>query len=227
LGANLKEEVARQKEEVIMSSFSETEIFWSGKFGDEYTQRNAGPEAEATAIRHACLSTKNLIDVPSSILEFGANRGLNIKALRLLYPDAEICALEINPAACRELRTLGIEVFEMPISEFRATRQWDLVLVAGVLIHIPPQHLPETYDVLAAASRRWVLIREYHSPYPVEVEYRGHSERLWKRDFAGDFLSRHPSFKLVDYGFIYQGDSNHGQQDWNYFLLERLPSQSD
>ena len=47
---------------------------------------------------------------------------------------------------------------------------------------------------------------EYFNPVPVEVSYRGHSERLFKRDFAREFWAKFPNLELVDYGFVWSED---------------------
>ena len=62
---------------------------------------------------------------------------------------------------------------------------------------------------------------EYYSPTPVEIVYRGHSDRLFKRDFAGEMLDRFADLKLVDYGFDYHRDPVFSLGDINWFLLEK------
>lgn len=44
--------------------------------------------------------------------------------------------------------------------------------------------------------------------------------KLFKRDFAGEIMSRHKDFELVDYGFVYHGAS-FPQDDVNWFLLRK------
>ena len=51
---------------------------------------------------------------------------------------------------------------------------------------------------------------------PLSVTYRGHSERLFKRDFAGDFLDKYPDLNLIDYGFVYNRDMNLIRDDANW-----------
>jgi spore coat polysaccharide biosynthesis protein SpsF len=97
----------------------------------------------------------------------------------------------------------------------------DLVLIKGVLIHLNPEVLPEVYDKLVAAARRWLLVVEYYNPTPVAVAYRNHAERLFKRDFAGEIMDRHPEMQLVDYGFSYRRDPQFPQDDITWFLMER------
>jgi hypothetical protein len=54
------------------------------------------------------------------------------------------------------------------------------------------------------ASSRYLLVSEYYSPNPLEVVYRGHSGKLFKRDFAGDLMDMYPDLSLLDYGFIWR-----------------------
>ena len=95
-----------------------------------------------------------------------------------------------------------------------------MTFTVGVLIHINPDNLDRVYDNLVSNTRRYVLIAEYYNPTPVSVEYRGHADRLFKRDFAGELIDRY-SLKLVDYGFVYKRDHWAPQDDVNWFLLEK------
>jgi hypothetical protein len=98
---------------------------------------------------------------------------------------------------------------------------YDLALIVGVLIHINPDALPAVYDNLYAASGRYILVAEYYSPNPVSVLYRGHTDRLFKRDFAGEMLDRFSDLKLFDYGFCYRWNPNFPLDHITRFLLEK------
>jgi len=100
----------------------------------------------------------------------------------------------------------------------------DLTFTCGVLIHINPELLPELYTRLYECSRSYILINEYYNQKPVEASYRGHSERLFKRDFAGELLDRYPDLELVDYGFQYHRDHNFPADDMTWFLLKKKHS---
>ena len=50
-----------------------------------------------------------------------------------------------------------------------------------------------------------------------------HQGKLFKRDFAGEFLDRFADVRLVDYGFAYHRDPNFQQDDISWFLLEKSP----
>ena len=94
-------------------------------------------------------------------------------------------------------------------------------MTLGVLIHLDPSALPDAYDTLFHNSRRYVLVCEYYNPSPMTVPYRGHSERLYKRDFAGELMDRHPSLQLVDYGFLYRRDPLFPADDTSWFLMRK------
>ncbi len=201
---------------------TEQEKFWSQEFGDEYyTHRNQG--AHLVAANLALFSKILAITKPfKSVIEFGANRGLNLTAIKQLLPDIEISAIEINPLAVEKLREIeGIEIYHESILDFNPQRVWDLVLIKGVLIHINPNYLTEVYDRLYASSDRYICLVEYYNPTPVEVIYRGHQGKLFKRDFAGEMLDRFNNLQLVDYGFVYHRDRQFPQDDLTWFLLEK------
>jgi pseudaminic acid biosynthesis-associated methylase len=81
--------------------------------------------------------------------------------------------------------------------------------------------LAEVFDKLYYSSKKYILIAEYYNPSPVEVNYRGHSKRLFKRDFAGEMLDRFSDLRLVNYGFSYHRDVQFPQDDISWFLLEK------
>jgi spore coat polysaccharide biosynthesis protein SpsF len=62
---------------------------------------------------------------------------------------------------------------------------------------------------------------EYYNPSPVSVPYRGHNDRLFKRDFAGEMLNKYPNLKALDYGFVYRRDPNFPLDDVTWFLMEK------
>ena len=198
------------------------EKFWAGDFGAGYIGRNAGERLRAANL---ALFAKILQRAPNvgRVLEIGANIGMNLGALHALLPTAALSAVEINAEAATELRRLGyVDVFHGSVAEFQpGERRWDLVFTKGVLIHLHPDLLGLVYDTMANAASRYVMFCEYYNPAPVSVTYRGHEDRLFKRDFAGEFLDRRPEFHLVDYGFFYRRDPVFPQDDCTWFLLAR------
>lgn len=205
-----------------MNFKTEQEAFWAGEFGADYITRNVGEKLLASNL---AFFSKALAAAqrPMSCIEFGANVGMNLKALKLLYPEQEQHGIEINPDAAARLREVipPAHVHQTSILEFSPSRIWDLVLVKGVLIHLAPDWLGAVYDALHKASGHYVLLCEYYSPTPQMIPYRGHQNRLFKRDFCGELLDRHGDLKLLDYGFAYHRDPDFPQDDINWFLLEK------
>jgi len=199
---------------------TEQEKFWAGEFGDDYISRNRGDALLASNLNFFVHALKNARGLGTSI-EFGANIGMNLRALKLLYPAQVQAAIEINQQAALQLSEVVDQerIYNTSILDFEPKQTWDLVLIKGVLIHINPEVLPVVYDKLASAAGRFVLLCEYYNPSPVAVPYRGHADRLFKRDFAGEFMDRHPEFELVDYGFSYRRDPSHPQDDITWFLM--------
>lgn len=179
------------------------ETFWSGKFGDDYIDRNReGVTSNYFLFSNILRRTGNV----DRICEFGANIGLNLIALHTLLPQAELTGIEINKKATEELAQLAyVKVYNNSIYEadILINEQYDLTFTKGVLIHQNPDMLPEAYRFRYQTSRRYILICEYYNPTPVEVEYRGNKSVLFKRDFAGELMDQYPSLQLVDYGFTY------------------------
>ncbi len=205
-----------------MNYKTDQESFWAGEFGTEYIQRNTGPALLASNLDFFAKALRSARGVKSCI-EFGSNIGMNLKALKLLYPEQEHHAIEINADAAKELAQVipQANIFNSSILDFKAQRTWDLTLIKGVLIHINPDVLPEVYEALYRATGKYLLVCEYYNPSPVQISYRGHSDRLFKRDFAGEILTKYPDMRLVDYGFAYRRDPNFPQDDITWFLMEK------
>ena len=205
-----------------MTFKTEQETFWAGKFGTDYIQRNQGDELLASNINFFAKALHSAHGVKSCI-EFGANIGMNLKALKLLHPMLDQYGVEINADAARNLALIipPSHVHNISILDFNPQQKWDLVLIKGVLIHINPEGLPQVYDKLVTACGKYLLVAEYYNPVPMTIPYRGHTDRLFKRDFAGEIMDRHPFMQLIDYGFAYRRDPNFPLDDITWFLMEK------
>ena len=206
-----------------MSDFNEQENFWKGSFGNEYCKRNSDQQLLANSQKLFRLLLNNYPQV-DSILEFGANVGVNLDAINNLYPQKQLSAIEINPTAAEILRNKDyeIEVFENSILKFETNKKWNLTFTRGVLIHISPLDLEIVYNKLYELSDEFIAVCEYYNTYPTEVEYRGHKNKLFKRDFAGDLLNKFSDLELVDYGFLYNKDKENPDDDISWFLLRKI-----
>ena len=201
---------------------TEQESFWAGRFGDEYVARSSHDGMLAPILGFFANALRNA-QPPASCIEFGANVGMNLRALKLLYPEQEQHAIEINADAVQVLGSLmpAENVHATSILDFAPQRTCELALIKGVLIHIDPASLPQVYDALHRSTSRYLLIGEYYNPTPVAIPYRGHADRLFKRDFCGEILDRHPDLELIDYGFAYHRDPKFPQDDLTWFLMEK------
>lgn len=201
---------------------TEQEKFWAGKFGNEYISRNKSEEYLASNLNFFSKAF-NQIGRPDSLIEFGANIGMNLKAIKMLFPNIELSGIEINKTASEELsKFLGKEnVFNGSIFDYQPTDKFDVSLIKGVLIHINPEMLSIVYEKLYQSSKKYILIAEYYNPHPVTVSYRGHNDRLFKRDFAGELLESYSDLELVDYGFAYKRDKAFPQDDISWFLIKK------
>ena len=207
-----------------MSEFKTAqEEFWAGEFGTEYIKRNDSRELLASNLNFFSNAMKRM-DKISSCIEFGANIGMNLKALKLLHPAVSLNAIEINKTAADQLvKVIGeTNVFNGSIFDYPISKQFDMALIKGVLIHINPDMLSTVYEKLYKASGKYILLCEYYNPSPVTIKYREHEDRLFKRDFAGEMLEKYIDLKLVDYGFSYKRDAVFPQDDITWFLIERI-----
>jgi pseudaminic acid biosynthesis-associated methylase len=174
---------------------TEQEQFWSGEFGRSYTERNANLNWRARVP-----FWRDIIDrtKPTSILEVGCNIGSNMKAIRDVNPMISLWGCDINNAAIEEAGDAGLSVTEASLFDLK--KGWpeggfDLVATVGVLIHVSSEDLPRAMDSIISVSNRYVLAVEYADETEVEVAYRGHSERLWRRPFGRLYEER--GLKLV------------------------------
>ena len=201
---------------------TEQEEFWQGNFGDEYVDRNQSDLllASNTSFFSKVFNRTGKID---SIMEFGCNIGMNLKAIRALLPESNLSGIEINKRAVDDLNKWEgkAHVIEGSILDIELDTRFDLTLIKGVLIHINPERLDDVYTRLYNFSDKYICIAEYYNPTPVTIPYRGHDNRLFKRDFAGELMSKYPDLELVDYGFIYKNDPIFPQDDITWFLMKK------
>lgn len=205
-----------------MKHKTEQEEFWAGEFGSDYVDRNQGSKLLASNL--SLFSTiLNRCENINTCIEFGSNIGMNLKALKLLIPNIDLSAIEINKKAIDELSKIlkPENIYNNSILDWKPEKKYDLVLISGVLIHINPDFLNNVYQLLYEASNEYILINEYYNPSPVMVEYRGNKNKMFKRDFAGEVLDLFDDLRLVDYGFVYHRDNYFPSDDGTWFLLKK------
>jgi spore coat polysaccharide biosynthesis protein SpsF len=196
------------------------EEFWAGNFGTEYISRNESPELLASNLQFFSRILERFPKPPKSVLEIGANVGMNIKALQSLLPSTEFTGVEINEVAADILASTGVPVHNVSIDQLSLKENFDLILSKGVLIHIAPEKLQRVYEKIYSHASEWIIFAEYYNPTPVGIEYRGFKDKLFKRDFAGEFLDAYSDVSLVDYGFAYHRGV-FPQDDVTWFLMRK------
>lgn len=153
---------------------------WAGEFGDAYTRRNRVNWQDRIPFwGQVMLETGT-----RSVYELGCNAGWNLSAIRRAFPDVALHGSDLNETAIRQARFAGHHAVFRGESVVYPPDTFDLVFTAGVLIHIPPEHLAQTMSRLVTISSRYVLAVEYAAPADEEVEYRGEPGLLWKRPFG-------------------------------------------
>lgn len=203
-----------------MTYKTEQESFWADEFGLNYIGRN---NSEALLYSKVAMWARMLqaANNVNSIRELGCSIGLNLVALKRLQPTLKLSGYEINEEAAKQASDFDVaEITQGSILEEIKDEKVDLTFTAGVLIHVNPDYLDNVYRNLFVGSNRYVLVAEYYNPAPTKITYRGHEDRLFKRDFAGDLIENY-DMKLVDYGFIYKRDNWAPQDDITWFLLEK------
>ncbi|MBN8195903.1 MULTISPECIES: pseudaminic acid biosynthesis-associated methylase [Thalassospira] len=202
---------------------NEQQEFWRGEFGTDYINRNSASSAE---LRARLTLWSRILDCikgeePTGILEVGSNIGNNLRALRLLS-GAQIFALEPNSEARKILVEDNVlpqeNVFEgvadmLPFEDSSI----DLVFTSGVLIHIHPNDLERSMREIHRVSGKYIVCIEYFSDKPEAIPYRGHTDKLFKRDFGGYYMDLFPELKLIDYGFSWKRASGLDNLTWWVF----------
>lgn len=205
-----------------MKYHTEQENFWATDFGNDYIDRNEGEKLIASNV---ALFSKILRSAPDikSAAELGCNIGLNLMALNRINKNFNLQGYEINESAAKVASNQKIaSILNTTITETLSSHnKFDLTFSKLVLIHINPEKLETVYDNLYALSNRYIMVCEYYNPSPVVVEYRGHQNRLFKRDFAGELISKY-NLRLLDYGFNYHRDTYFTNDDATWFLMEKV-----
>lgn len=196
---------------------------WRGEFGDDYVDRNEVSD-DALAARVA-MWTRILRpleeDPPHSILEIGANIGVNLRALRGLT-TARLMALEPNAGARRRLVDDGVAAQDDVYDGFAAaipltSGAADMVFTSGVLIHIAPDDLLASCAEVHRVAGKYIVCIEYFSDRPEEVRYRGRDGLLFKRDYGDFWMTQFSDLELVDYGFFWRRATGLDNLTWWLF----------
>ena len=199
--------------------------FWCGDFGDTYTERNFidADLLRARVAMWAAIMEGTSGAPPQSILEVGSNIGNNLRALSTLT-GARLHALEPN-AHAREI-LIKDQIVE-PANAFDGIAAAiplgdgavDMAFTCGVLIHIHPNNLLASCREIHRVAARYVACVEYFSDKQEMIPYRGHDDRLFKRDFGSFWLDNFPDLRVLDYGFRWKRVT--GLDNLTWWLFEK------
>jgi pseudaminic acid biosynthesis-associated methylase len=192
------------------SKAAETEqaMVWKSDFGREYTDRNT---LDVEGLNQLCrrnygitkreINETFLRDIPeyARFLEVGCNSGNQLLLLREMG-CMNLSGVELQPYALdvARQRLPGVALqLGSALSLPHNDSSFDVVFTSGVLIHISPKDLPRAMDEIFRCSSKYIWGMEYYSADVAEVSYRGHSQLLWKMDYARRYLERFSDLELV------------------------------
>jgi len=181
---------------------------WKGKFGNEYTNRNALTLKEMDELyeKNYGINRSELNEIfvgnlnrSIKVLEVGSNIGIQLMLLQKMG-FKNLYGIEINSYAVerskRNTKNINIiqgDAFDVPFKD----SYFDLVFTSGVLIHIAPAEIQKALKEIYRCSNKDIWGFEYYAENYTEVRYRGHEALLWKTDFASLYLDLFADLELV------------------------------
>jgi pseudaminic acid biosynthesis-associated methylase len=194
------------------------EALWMGEFGDAYVDRNTTDGTPQLPFWREVFTEFPI----ENVLEVGCNLGVNLRAITKLIEQHQIYGIDINRKALNLAREalpdanlLWSRARELPFRD----QMFDLVFTIGVLIHQPPELLPQVMAEIVRSSRRYILCGEYHAEEPTEVNYRHVPGALFKQDYGALYQKLFPELRLIKSGFLSQETG--GWDDITYWIFER------
>ena len=193
------------------------ESLWEGRFGDEYTDRNAQVGASRGPFWTSLLARYPI----QTVLEVGCNLGANLRWISSVLPGRQVYGVDVNESAVRKVRAdlpdvnaVWSKARDLPFRD----GFFDLAFTAGVLIHQSPDALPIVMSQIVRCSGRFVLAAEYFAEQTTEIPYRGQAGALYKDDYGGLYQKSHPRLNLLEKGFLSRAD---GWDDVTWWLFEK------
>lgn len=172
------------------------EGIWSGRFGDEYTERNKS----AYSLRRGWWEKFCRDNRFESVLEVGCNVGANVGMIAgQTNAHKSTWGCDVNEGSLLvakknepRLNFVYASGFDLPFRD----EYFDLVFTAGVLIHQSLDTVEAMMQEIIRVSGKYVLAMEYESQIFEEVPYRGLKEALYKGPW-GDIYEKRYGLKLL------------------------------
>ena len=179
---------------------------WAGDFGQEYTDRNTMTVKDMNnlyrqqyGISRSELNTLFLRELDHSIriLEVGTNIGNQLLCLQELgftnLYGIELQRYAILQSKAKDICLVQGSAYNIPFKD----NQFDLVFTSGLLIHISPENVIKVLEEIYRCTNSYILGLEYFAEQPTEIAYRGHSNLLWKADFARLYMKHFQDLNLI------------------------------
>jgi len=162
---------------------------WTGDFGDAYTARQPSNIVDRREFWCAIMPPN-----VGSILEVGANTGMNLEAISQ-FSAARLRGVEPNNRArleaCEKYEVISACADDIPYPD----GLFDLVFTCGVLIHIPTDKLLASMKDIHRVSGQWIICAEYFAPSEEMIPYRGTTDTLWRRDYGSIWMDNFPDLR--------------------------------
>jgi len=181
---------------------------WTGEFGEEYTNRNALSlkEMELLCKRRFGITRTEMnlrflggLNQSISVLEVGSNIGNQLLCLqkmgfkKLYGIELQEYAVELSKTRTKNINIIQGSAFDIPFKN----NFFDLVFTSGLLIHISPSDINKVLNEIYRCTKNYIWGFEYYSDEYTQVNYRGHTELLWKTNFAQLYLERFDNLDLT------------------------------
>ncbi len=190
---------------------------WDGNFGIRYTLRNKLIPERLVPFYSRILQNLEV----KRILEVGCNRGHNLEAISYCG-QYELYGIDINLYSiilARENKENNFAVGNI-FDILYKDNYFDLILTAGVLIHINPEDLLKALKEIFRVTKKYYLMLEYNEDYKEfkQIPYRN-NVGLWKGNFK-KLIFDNFNVKLVQKGET--GPEEGFGDKRGYFLFERV-----
>lgn len=181
---------------------------WKENFGKEYTLRNpmSIKEMDKLYLQNYGITRTKLnkefvgnLDRSLKILEVGSNIGTQLMFLQkmgfknLFGIDINREAVEFSKSVTKNIDIIQGSALDIPFKD----KYFDLVLTAGVLIHISPANIQKVLREIYRCSKKYIWGFEYYAEKYTEILYRGKKNLLWKANFPELYLKIFKDLKLI------------------------------
>ena len=181
---------------------------WTGKFGNEYVDRNPQTMIEMDNLyvsNYGITRTKlnkeflDKFNKNVRILEVGCNVGTQLKMLqkrgfeKLYGIELNNHAVELSKKLTKNINIIRGSGFDLPFKD----NFFDLIFTSGVLIHINPKDIDKIMKEIYRCSKKFMWGFEYYADKYTEINYRGNKNLLWKANFSKIYLDSFNDLKLL------------------------------